>query len=196
MNWLSETTLTGTHATLEPLRREHLPGLQAAVADGELWRLWYAILPTPDTMPAYVDTALAAAERGDLAFAVRENVSGRIVGSTRFYNVDAANRRAMLGYTWYARSVQGTAINPECKYLMLRHFFEQHDGLAIEFRTHFHNHTSRRAIEKLGARQDGILRCHQIMPDGSLRDTVVYSILNSEWPAVRHGLQHRLATAY
>ena len=192
MSWLEHYELRGEHVALEPLREEHVPALQTAVRDGQLWQLWYATVPAPEAVPQYVAQAIAGSQRGDLAYAVRELKTGRIVGTTRYYDVTPQHRRALLGYTWYARSVQGSAVNAESKFLLLRHFFDQHQGLAIEFRTHFFNHNSRRAIEKLGAKQDGILRSHQIMADGSIRDTVVYSILDSEWQAVRNGLLHRL----
>ena len=188
MNFLSETTLAGKLVTLEPLRAEHATELKRAVLDGELWKLWYAGVPSPEGMDAYVAFAVSEAKRGNPAFAVKDNHSGEIVGTIRFYNVEPAHRRGMLGYTWYSKSAQGTKINTECKYLLLNYFFEQQDAIAVEFRTHFFNHRSRHAIEKLGAKQDGILRSHQIMRDGSIRDTVVYSILSSEWSSVKNGL--------
>ncbi len=192
MNAYPEIVLKGTFATLEPLKREHVEALKLATMDGELWKLWYATVPSPEEMEAYVNSALSDISRGSLPFTVVDNSTGKIVGTTRFYSMERAHKRAMLGYTWYARTAQGTAINADCKFLLLRYFFEQERGNAIEFRTHFFNEKSRRAIERLGAKQDGILRSHQIMKDGSIRDTVVYSIITSEWPAVRNNLLSRL----
>jgi RimJ/RimL family protein N-acetyltransferase len=142
-------------------------------------------------MEEYVTTAITDSERGNIAFAVRMNETKKIVGTTRFYNVDGLNRRPMLGYTWYAESACRTGINTETKLLLLQHVFEQKNAIAVEFRTHFFNQPSRTSIERLGAKQDGILRSHQIMHDGSIRDTVVYSILRHEWPTVKDKLLNR-----
>lgn len=146
----------------------------------------------PKEMDSYVKDAIDDSKNGNIAFAVRSNENNKIVGTTRFYNVDKKNKRAMLGYTWYSSSVRRTPINTECKYLLLKYIFEEHSALAIEFRTHFFNQNSRKAIERLGAKQDGILRSHQIMKDGSIRDTVVYSIIALEWPAVKNNLLSKL----
>jgi RimJ/RimL family protein N-acetyltransferase len=131
--------------------------------------------------------------QGAMPFAVRDNRDGSVIGSTRYFNVDAANRRLEIGHTWYAKRVQRTAINTECKLLLLTHAFESLACIAVEFRTHWFNHASRTAIARLGAKQDGVLRNHQLLPDGSRRDTVVFSIIDGEWPAVRRHLAHRLA---
>ncbi|PKI17989.1 GNAT family N-acetyltransferase [Colwellia sp. 12G3] len=192
MEWLSSTQLKGKFVTLEPLNMSHVEGLKEAVLDGESWQLWFASVPSPDVMGKYVDEAVLASKNGDIAFAVRCNSTNKIVGTTRFYNVDAKNKRAMLGYTWYSSSVRRTPVNTECKLLLLTYLFETHLALAVEFRTHFFNHGSRKAIERLGAKQDGILRSHQILKNGTIRDTVVYSIINSEWPAVKSNLQSKL----
>ncbi len=185
--------LSGSHAVLEPMERAHAAGLREACADGELWTLWYTSVPRPEGVDAYVDTALALRDEGKaLPFVVRERASGAIVGSTRYMNIEAAHRRLEIGTTWYARRVQRTAINTECKALLLRHAFEVLQCIAIEFRTSWFNHASQRAIERLGAKRDGVLRNHMILPDGTLRDTVVYSILATEWPAVRRHLAHLL----
>lgn len=186
--------LEGTYVALEPLMHSHVEALQSAVRDGELWQLWYASVPSPDEMARYVDTAIKASTNGDMAFAVRSLNTQQIVGTTRFYNVEPAHKRGLIGYTWYAKSAQGTAINTEAKYLLMQYWFEVKQANAVEFRTHFFNEASRRAIERLGAKQDGILRSHQILKDGSVRDTVVYSIIASEWPAVKNNLQAKLAT--
>ena len=192
MSWLEPVQLTGAAVTLIPLEIDHIEPLQAAVMDGELWKLWYANVPACEQMENYVTRAVESAAQGNVAFAVRLNGTDRIVGTTRFYNVDEINRRPMLGYTWYAKSVCKTGVNTECKLLLLQYVFEEKHAIAVEFRTHYFNRVSRAAIERLGAKQDGILRSHQIMRDGSIRDTVVYSILQHEWPAVKNNLTSKL----
>ena len=193
MRFVDPVTLAGRHATLEPLAREHESALAAAAADGELWRLWYTSVPAPATTAAWIDAALAMRERlGAMPFVIRDNASGEVVGSTRYFNVDAAHRRLEIGHTWHAQRVQRTAVNTECKLLLLAHAFEALDCVAVEFRTNFFNFPSRRAIERLGAKQDGILRNHQILADGTLRDTVVFSIIRGEWPAVKRNLAFQL----
>ena len=191
--WIQAVTLAGAHAVLEPLAMEHVAGLQEAVRDGELWKLWYTSVPAPDGVAEYARAALEQRERaGWMPFVVRDRASGRIIGSTRYCNVDETNQRLEIGYTWYAASYQRTAVNTECKYLLLGHAFETLGAIAVEFRTHWHNRPSRAAIARLGAKQDGVLRNHQRLPDGTLRDTVVFSIIDQEWPAVRQSLRHRL----
>jgi RimJ/RimL family protein N-acetyltransferase len=191
--WRTVPTLIGRHVRLEPLGPAHADGLRAAAADGELWTLWYTSVPAPEQTGAYIDTALAAqAEGRALPFVVRD-ADGCIVGSTRFGNVEASHRRVEIGWTWYARRVQRTALNTEAKRLLLTHAFETMQCNVVQLCTHWHNLASRAAIARLGAKQDGVLRSHMIMPDGGTRDTVVFSIIASEWPAVRQGLDHRLA---
>ena len=191
--FIEPITLRGRIVTLEPLTVEHAPALAAAADDGELWRLWYTYIAPPDRMPEYVATALDMRERLDaMPFAVRDNASGDIVGCTRYFNVDVKNRRLEIGHTWYARRVQRTALNTECKLLLLGHAFETLNCIAVEFRTHWFNQASRAAIARLGAKQDAVLRNHQLMPDGAKRDTVVFSIIDSEWPAVRQHLRYQL----
>jgi RimJ/RimL family protein N-acetyltransferase len=194
MSWLERIVLKGEIVTLEPLAPDHIEPLRCAVRDGEFWKLWYANVPSPGQMKNYVITAIENAEKGNIAFAVRLNATDGIVGTTRFYNVDETNRRPMLGYTWYAKSVCKTGVNTESKLLLLQHVFEKKKAIAVEFRTHFFNQVSRTAIERLGAKQDGILRNHQIMRDGSIRDTVVYSILQHEWPSVKNNLLDKLSS--
>ncbi|WP_265918993.1 GNAT family N-acetyltransferase [Cupriavidus nantongensis] len=185
-------TLVGRHATLEPLRPEHADGLRAACADGELWKLWYTSVPAPERMEAEIARRLDLQQRGTmLPFAVRD-AAGELAGMTTYMNIDAANRRVEIGSTWYARRVQRTPLNTECKLMLLGHAFDHLDCIAVEFRTHWMNQQSRAAIARLGARQDGVLRNHMRMPDGTLRDTVVFSIIASEWPAVRQHLQFQL----
>ena len=191
--FVAPVTLRGVHVTLEPLEPSHTDDIARAVTDGELWRLWYTSVPAPERVGEWLATALDMRDRqGALPFAVRSNATGEIVGSTRYFNVDAAHRRLEIGHTWYARRVQRTALNTECKLLLLRHAFESLGCIAVEFRTHWFNHASRAAIARLGAKQDGVLRNHQLMPDGSRRDTVVFSIVDGEWPAVRRHLEHLL----
>ncbi|MBR8841564.1 GNAT family protein [Pseudoalteromonas sp. JC3] len=190
--WPANKPLIGQHVTLEPLSTTHINALQQAVKDGEAWKLWYANVPTPDDMERYINTAISQGSEGNLAYAVRLNSSNEIVGTTRYYNADIANRRAMLGYTWYSDKVRRTAVNTECKLLLLQQLFEDFDAIAVEFRTHFFNHASRNAIERLGAKLDGILRSHQIGRNSELRDTVVYSIIASEWPTVKQHLLSKL----
>ena len=197
MPFLEPVTLAGKHATLEPLAREHEDALRRAAADGELWRLWYTSIAPPEKMGDYVAAALDMRERlGAMPFVVRDNASADIVGCTRYFNVDAPNRRLEIGHTWYAKRAQRSAINTECKLLLLAHAFEKLRCIAVEFRTHWFNHASREAIARLGAKQDGVLRNHQLGPDGSYRDTVVFSIIASEWPAVKRHLAFLLERAH
>jgi RimJ/RimL family protein N-acetyltransferase len=191
--WIEPIELNGTHARLEPLAREHRDGLVEAVSNGELWRLWYTAAPRPDTIDRWIDLALEQREQlAAMPFVVRRAGDLRIVGATRMFNIDATNRRLEIGHTWYSASVQRTAVNTECKLLLLGHAFGPLGCIAVELRTHHMNQASRRAIERLGARLDGILRHHQMLPNGSLRDTCVYSIVAPEWPAVRANLQWQL----
>jgi RimJ/RimL family protein N-acetyltransferase len=191
--FIAPVTLRGRHATLEPLAPVHLDEIRAAASDGELWRLWYTSVPAPERAPAWLAATLEMREKqGALPFVVRDSSDGSLVGSTRYFNVDAANRRLEIGHTWYAKRAQRTAINTECKLLLLTHAFETLRCIAVEFRTHWFNHASRTAIARLGAKQDGVLRNHQLMPDGSRRDTVVFSIVDGEWLAVKQHLRFLL----
>jgi N-acetyltransferase len=187
-------SLEGALVRLEPLAPRHAEGLREAMQDGRLWELWYTFVPTPDAVQSWIDAAVSLQAAGNaLAFAVVRRRDGRIVGSTRYMNVEESQRRLEIGTTWYASAVQRSALNTECKRLLLGHAFEALGCLAVEFRTHWFNHRSREAIARLGAKQDGVLRNHQRLPDGSLRDTVVFSIIESEWPAVRRHLEFRQA---
>jgi RimJ/RimL family protein N-acetyltransferase len=186
--------LEGEHVRLEPLAASHATSLAEAIRDGALDALWYTIVPAPAAVPAWIESALAQRAAGRaLAFAVVRRRDGRVVGSTRYMNVEDTQRRLEVGTTFYAASVQRTGLNTECKRLLLEHAFERLGCLAVEFRTHWFNHRSREAIARLGAKQDGVLRNHQRLPDGSLRDTVVFSIIDSEWPAVKRHLAFRQA---
>ena len=202
MAWPEPVTLRSGRVTLEPLARRHQADLVEAVKDGELWRLWYTSVPSPEGMSAEIERRLGLQAAGSmLPFAVIDTSpgeaagqgAGKAVGMTTYMNIDAANKRVEIGSTWYARRVQRTALNTECKYMLLRHAFETLDAIAVEFRTHFFNHQSRRGIERLGAKLDGILRSHQVAPNGTLRDTCVYSITAAEWPTVRNHLQFQLS---
>ena len=192
--FLPPVTLSGRLVTLEPLSISHRDGLAAAAQDGELWTLWYTSVPDPDGMAAEIDRRLALqAADSMLPFTVRRNDSGAIIGMTTLMNADAVNRRVEIGSTWNARSAQRTGTNTESKLLLLTHAFQTLECIAVEFRTHWLNQQSRAAIERLGAKQDGVLRSHSIAKDGTLRDTVVFSIIAVEWPAVRSELKRRLA---
>jgi RimJ/RimL family protein N-acetyltransferase len=191
---LPKITLTSQHVQLLPLSLDHLDPLIAAVRDGDLWKLWYTTAPAPEAMQQEIERRLALQNAGlMLPFTVVDPHTGTISGMTTFMNIDAPNRRVEIGSTWYARSVQRTALNTEAKLLLLTHAFETWDCIAVEFRTHFMNQ-SRRAIERLGAKFDGILRNHSIAANGTLRDTVVYSVIASEWPTVRTHLQWLLTS--
>ncbi len=192
-HWIQPVTLTGQHVILEPLSLEHLDGIKEAVKDGELWKLWFTSVPSPETAEATIKTALELRENaGWMPFVVREKSTRQIIGSTRYCNVDEVNQRLEIGYTWYSESFQRTIVNTECKYLLLTHAFEKLAAIAVEFRTHWHNHKSRAAIARLGAKQDGVLRNHQKGPDGMYRDTVVFSIIDLEWPVVKKSLEFKL----
>ena len=192
MPWLEPVTLRGAHARLEPLSPDHCGGLAEAVKDGELWKLWYTLVPTAEGMSKEIDRRLGLQKAGSMLPFTVFDADGKVAGMTTYMNVDTPNRRVEIGSTWYARRVQRSALNTQCKLLLLAHAFETLDCIAVEFRTHFFNHQSRRGIERLGATQDGILRNHQIAPNGTLRDTVVYSILASEWPTAKTHLNYQL----
>jgi len=190
--WPEPITLKGAHARLEPLSQAHRAGLIEAVKDGELWRLWYTAIPAPEGMEQEIERRLSLQAKGSMLPFTVFDAEGRVAGMTTYMNIDAPNRRVEIGSTWYARRVQRTALNTECKLMLLTHAFERLDCIAVEFRTHFFNRASRKGIERLGAKLDGILRSHQIGRDGALRDTVVYSIIAGEWPAVRQHLKFSL----
>lgn len=193
--WLYETTLKGNLVTLAPLKREHTDALLAAASDGELWNLWFTSVPSSNSIGAYLDHAFKDQNDGRaLLFVVIDNATQKIIGSTRYCNADGISKRVEIGYTWYAKSFQRTGINTECKYLLLTHAFETLGSIAVEFRTHWHNRASCAAIARLGAKQDGILRNHQKSAEGVYRDTVVFSIIDQEWPAVKKNLEYKMAS--
>ncbi|PXX39725.1 RimJ/RimL family protein N-acetyltransferase [Undibacterium pigrum] len=184
-------TLKGKHVTLEALEQHHLADIQNAAADGELWKLFFTSVPPPDNTQNWLNIALEMQQQQKaVPFVVRENATGQIVGATRYCNMDINNKRLEIGYTWYAQRVQRSPVNTECKLLLLGHAFEEFGCIAVEFRTDWFNRRSQAAIERLGAKRDAVLRNHMILPDGRIRDTVVYSILNSEWAGVKKNLQY------
>lgn len=189
--------LTGTYVSLLPMDIQYLGELQEAVKDGDLWTLWYTYVPKPEEIEAWIIKALQEYDEGySLPFVIKRNTDNRIVGSTRFMNIEKEIRRIEIGTTWYAKSVQRSSINTECKLILLQHAFEDLKCLAVEFRTHRMNDQSRKAIVRLGAQQDGILRNHRVASNGSIRDTVVYSITDREWPSVKSNLLFLLNEKY
>ena len=191
--WPTPIELQGEHASLRPLARAHHDGLVEAVRDGELWRLWYTSIPSPERMAAEIERRLGLQVQGTMLPFTVFDADGRIAGMTTYMNIDATHRRVEIGSTWYTQRVQRTPLNTACKLLLLTHAFEQLECIAVEFRTHRLNAQSRRAIERLGAQLDGILRAHSRASDGTLRDTAVYSITAAEWPAIRSHLTWQLA---
>lgn len=196
-SWLKPTSLEGNLVKLEPLIATHREDLLKAASDGKLWELWYTSVPSTETIDSYMDTVFKNQKAGlALPFVVIEKKTGKVVGSTRYMNADAPNRRVEIGSTWYSQSVQRTGINTECKYLLLTHAFEVLQTIAVEFKTNFHNFPSRNAILRLGAKQEGIIRNHRIDHNGNLRDTVLFSILDNEWPTVKTSLEFKMRRAY
>ncbi len=192
MGWPDPVELRGEHAALVPLAAEHEAALADAARDGELWRLWYTSVPAPEGMAAEIARRLKLQDSGAMLPFTVLDAAGTPVGMTTYMNIDAVHKRVEIGSTWYARRVQRSPLNTECKRLLLGHAFEALGCIAVEFRTHRLNTQSRRAIERLGAQLDGILRAHQRSSDGSLRDTAVYSITAAEWPTIRQHLQFQL----
>lgn len=194
MDYAANPILRNEVVTLEPLSPSHVDDLAAAVRDGELWKAWYALIAAPEEWPTEVERRIEQQRTGQAApWAIRRNDTGAVCGLTTYLNPAPEHRRMEIGSTWLARSAQGTRVNPAAKLLLLTRAFETLGCNVVELRTHWHNHQSRAAIARLGAKQDGVLRNHQVWKDGSLRDTVVFSIVATEWPAVRSGLQCRLA---
>lgn len=192
MTWPEPVTLRGRHATLEPLTRTRCEALAEATRDGALWKLWYTAVPTPERMLTEIDRRLGLQEQGSMLPFTVLDTDGSAIGMTTFMNIDPNNRRVEIGSTWYAGRVQRTALNTECKLMLMQHAFETLGCIAVEYRTSFFNQKSRRAIERLGAKLDGVLRNHQLHIDGTLRDTSVYSIIQSEWPTVKSHLTFQL----
>ncbi len=195
MTFAQTPVLENAWVRLEPLSHAHAEQLGAAVSIGDLWKTWYTSIPAPEGMAGEIARRLALQAEGRMApWAVVSRASGFAVGMTTYMNIDAPNRRVEIGSTWLGTDAQGTGVNPAAKLALLTRAFEELDCIAVEFRTHWHNGQSRAAIAKLGAKQDGVLRNHQVWRNGTLRDTVVYSIIASEWPSVRQGLVARLDT--
>ena len=193
-SWLKAVQLEGETIRLRPLLSSDREALLMAAGDGELWKLWFTSVPSQETIDKYIATALNEQALGlALPFVVEDKQSAKIIGSTRYCNAVAQHRRLEIGYTWYGKSCQRTSINTQCKLLLLEYAFTNLRAIPVEFRTHWHNQASRAAIARLGAKQDGVLRNHSIEADGAYRDTVVFSILESEWPSVRKGLRSKLA---
>ncbi len=195
MQTLAPVTLEGHGIILEPLTAAHTPALLGAAADGELWALWFTSVPGPEPASAerYVSDALAGQDAGHmLPWAVRDGASGEIVGSTRYHDVVPAVDRVEIGYTWYAGRCQRSHVNTTCKLLLFRHAFETLGCAVVGLRTDNFNFRSQRAIEALGAKKDGVIRHHAPRADGSVRDTVMYSVLAHEWPDVKRHLELRL----
>ncbi len=190
--WPAPVTLRGQHVRLAPLSQAHCADLQGASAAGELHKLWYTAVPAPDEMAGEIDRRLSLQKAGSMLPFATCLPDGTAIGMTTYMNIDADNKRLEIGSTWLGKAAQRSPVNTEAKRLMLAHAFEELDCIAVEFRTHFMNAQSRAAIERLGAKLDGILRAHMRLADGSLRDTVVYSITAAEWPAVRANLDWRL----
>lgn len=193
MNFSNTPTLKNQYVQLDALSNNH--GDDLATAVGKLWKTWYTNIPAPEHMTAEITRRLALQQQQLMApWAIIDPATGKAVGMTTYMNLDPGNRRLEIGSTWLSTNHQGQQVNPAMKLLLLERAFEDLDCIAVEFRTHWHNRQSRAAIEKLGAKLDGVLRNHQITAGGIIRDTVIYSILNTEWPAVRAGLQYRLAS--
>jgi RimJ/RimL family protein N-acetyltransferase len=191
---LEPVTLEGRGLRLEPLSVEHQEELAAAASDGKLWKLWFTSVPEPDQTRTYIEQALSGQRAGHmLPWAVREQSSGKIVGTTRFHDIVPAIDRVEIGYTWYSERCQRTAVNTTCKLLLLEQAFDVVGCKVVGWRTDNFNFRSQRAIEALGAKRDGVLRHHYARRDGSVRDTVMYSMLATEWPDARKHLQMRLA---
>jgi RimJ/RimL family protein N-acetyltransferase len=190
---ISPVILEGRHVRLEPLSQAHEESLIAAAVDGELWNSTVTIVPSRATMSAYIASALDAQAQGlELPFVIIRKSPGQVVGSTRFYSIERDHRRVEIGYTWLAASAQRTGVNTEAKLLLLTHAFERLRCIRVEFVTDILNHQSRTAILRLGAKQEGILRNHMVMPNGRLRDSVCFSIIEAEWPEVKAGLEAKL----
>lgn len=194
MDFLTIPTLRGELASLEPLAPEHAEELAEAIAEDELYKVWYTRLPSPDGMAADIEKRLAGHAAGHVVPWTIRDADGRAVGVTTFLHIRPDHRRLEIGSTWIAAGAQGTGLNTQVKLLQLTHAFEVLDCVAVEFRTHWHNHRSRRAIAALGAKQDGVLRNHDLWRDGTKRDVVVFSVIDGEWPTVRLSLKEKLRT--
>jgi RimJ/RimL family protein N-acetyltransferase len=191
MNWISPVTLTGKYVTLVPLSLDHLDDLIEAVKDGELWNLWYTKVPHPDNMETEIKRRLHLQEMSTMVpFVVIAN--NKVVGMTTYDHIEENAKRVEIGYTWYSKSIQKSSVNTESKLLLLTHAFENLKAISVTFWTSSYNHTSRKAIERLGAKLDGVLRNHRVFKNGLIGDTYTYSIIDSEWPVVKFNLNYKL----
>lgn len=192
-NWLKEVELTGKIVRLVPLRSSHREALLEAAGDGELWKLWYTSVPSSENIDQYLENALSEQKSGSsLPFVAIDVKTNQAIGTTRYMNINSQNRRLEIGSTWYSKNSQRTGINTECKYLLLQYAFEKLNCIAVEFRTNWFNYRSRNAILRLGAKQDGVLRSHRVDTNGILRDTVVFSIIQMEWPVIKKSLKYEM----
>jgi len=193
-NWLHDIELKGNNILLIPMNMTHKNALVEAASDGKLWELWFTSVPSEKTIEDYILNAIKQREAGEgFPFIVIDKKTHQIIGSTRYCNASPKNRRLEIGYTWYAVKHQRTGVNTECKYLLLKYAFETLNCIAVEFKTNWYNIKSKEAITRLGAKLDGVLRNHRISPDGSLRDTVIYSIINQEWHSVKKSLTYKMS---
>lgn len=192
-NWIKNLSLEGEHVRLIPLEKKHKEDLLKAASDGNLWELWFTSVPSEKTIEQYINRALDQKEKGlEYPFVVVEKSAGKIIGSTRYYNIQPEHRRLEIGYTWYAKTFQRTGVNTECKYLLLQYAFETLNCIAVQFMTDSHNECSRAAIARIGAKQDGVLRHHRLNTNGTYRDSVVFSITDNEWPSVKKSLNYKM----
>ena len=192
-NWIDKIALEGEKVKLVPLENSHKEELLKAASDGKLWELWFTSVPSSKNIDNYIDHALRQKQKGiEFPFVVIDKKSGELIGSTRYYNIQPEHRRLEIGYTWYAKKNQRTGINTESKILLLEHAFENLHCIAVQFMTNWHNLHSRAAIERLGAKQDGVLRNHRLNTDGSYRDSVVFSITDQEWSGVKKSLEYEI----
>ncbi len=197
IDWSQPLILEGNKVKLIPLSNEYREELIEAATDGQLWNLWFTSVPSEDTIDRYIADAMSQWEQHEsIPFVIINKNTNMAIGSTRFMNIDEVHRRLEIGHTWYSRSSHRTGVNTECKYLLLRYAFEIYQCIAVEFRTHRFNTASRNAILRLGATQDGIIRNHKYDKTGNLRDTVIFSIINSEWPVVKQSLHHKMNQPY
>jgi RimJ/RimL family protein N-acetyltransferase len=191
--WVKPVNLLGKYAKLLPLTIQHKDGLIEAVKDGELWNLWFTSVPTPENMATEIERRLGLQDKGEMVpFVIVDAITDKVIGMTTYCRIEPANKRLEIGFTWYRKSYQKTLVNTECKLMLLRHAFEVLGSIAVEFRTSSFNFESQRAISRLGAKLDGILRGARLMDDGTIYDSHVYSILNREWLAVRRNLEYKL----
>lgn len=193
MSWVEPVTLARGPVRIKPLTLDHEAGLAAAAADGELWKLWVTSVPEPGAERAYIDTALQMREQGNrMPFAVVDAATGTVIGSTSYHDIVPGIRRLEIGYTWYAKRFQRSAVNSTCKWLLMHHAFETLGAQLVGWRTDGDNFASQQAIERLGAKKDGVIRHHALRRDGTVRDTVMYSMTPGEWPQARAQLERWL----